>query len=215
MKLALKINLKDQVIDGDLDLPDQPKALVIFVHGSGSGRFSPRNRSVADYLFQRGVATFLCDLTDDEERESGFFDLEILSERVKGITKDLQKNSLLADLPIFYFGGSSGAAVAVAAASDKELMIMGIISRGGRLDYAQDYLDKISCPILLIVGSRDVEVAEINEDCFQAIPAPKSLELMEGAGHLFQEPGMLKKVADEAWFWMKYLIYPPQYTYLL
>lgn len=214
MRLILKIELKDHVARGDLQIPDQPKALVIFVHGSGSGRYSPRNKEVADYLFLQGVATFLCDLTNEEERMSGFFDLEILAERTLGITRDLQKNSLLAELPIFYFGGSSGAAVAIAAASHGELGIKGIVSRGGRIDYARDYLGKITCPILLIVGGKDREVLKINEVCFHSISAPKSMEVIEGAGHLFEEPEMIKKVGEETWTWMNYIIHPPQYTYL-
>jgi pimeloyl-ACP methyl ester carboxylesterase len=202
--MVLEIKLRDFVVEGDLNLPNRPKASVLMVHGSGSGRNSPRNKWVADYLYEQGIATFLCDLADGLERESGFADLEVLAERVEQITSELLQNPNLVGLPFFYFGSSLGAAVAVLAASKlPKTVVSGIVSRGGRLDYTQAFLGRISCPMLLLVGSKDREVLAINEACFNSLSVPKALTVIEGAGHLFEEPGMLDKVGKKTWEWMR------------
>lgn len=202
MKEILKIRLKDWVIEGELGLPDHSKALVLFAHGSGSGRFSPRNNFIAQFFNKNEIATFLFDLTTPKEKEKGEFSISLFSNRLIELIKSLRSNPKLARLPVFLFGGSTGAAVAVTAAAQLKPQISGVISRGGRLDFAVDYIPEATCPMLWLVGSLDQEVLRINKACYKHFPEGNDLKIISGAGHLFEEPGKLEQIAEESKDWI-------------
>ncbi|NVJ84693.1 MAG: alpha/beta hydrolase [Algoriphagus sp.] len=202
MKEILKIRLSDVVLEGELVTPSYPKALVLFAHGSGSGRFSPRNNFIAQFFNKNGLATFLFDLNTPSEKGTGQLELPLFANRLSQLTQWLQKNSKVGKLPIFYFGGSTGAAVAVAAAFQLKSVISGIISRGGRLDFAVDYIPEVSCPMLWLVGSLDHEVLRLNQACYKHFPEGNELRIIAGARHLFEEPGKLEQVAEESTDWI-------------
>jgi putative phosphoribosyl transferase len=203
MEKILRIDLGNFRTEGDLNIPENPKALVVFAHGSGSGRYSPRNRWIAEYLNQRGFATFLFDLTESEEKNSGFFDLRTYSERLEKVSLQLLLHSMLKGLPLVFFGGSTGAAVAICAATKLPRFVSAVISRGGRTDLATHCLDKANFPTLLIVGEADREVLRLNEASFDLLPEPKTLEIIPKASHLFEEPGTLEAVAKVTVDWLK------------
>ncbi len=196
------------VLTGDLDIPDRARGLVLFAHGSGSSRLSPRNRAVARDLDEAGFATLLVDLlTPDEERIDNVtralrFDIGLLAERLVGVTRWLATEPAIAALRIGYFGASTGAAAALVAAADVGDRVGAIVSRGGRPDLAGDALDDVRAPTLLIVGSRDSVVIELNQQAFGRLRGEKELYLVRGATHLFEEPGALEAVAQlaRAWF---------------
>ncbi|MCS5490220.1 dienelactone hydrolase family protein [Algoriphagus limi] len=202
MKEILNIRLTDVVVEGELAVPDQSKALVLFAHGSGSGRFSPRNNFIAQFLNKNRIATFLFDLTTTQEKEKGEFNISLFADRLIQLSKSLHSNPKVAKLPIFYFGGSTGATIAVAAAAQLKPLISGVISRGGRLDYAVDYIPEVICPMLWLVGSLDQEVLRINKACYKHFPERNDLKIISGAGHLFEEPGKLEQVAEETKDWI-------------
>ena len=199
-------------IFGDLIVPHGAKCAVIFSHGSGSGRFSPRNRLVADYLNKAGIATLLVDLLTGEEDEKDNitaefrFDIELLTERLLNATYWLSNNSSTKNFDIGYFGASTGAASALKAAAKAGESIHAVVSRGGRPDLAGESLSIVKAPVLLIVGGNDHQVIEINEEALNKIKAKKELVIVPGATHLFEEPSTLEKVAELAknWF-LKYL----------
>jgi len=180
---------------------------VVFAHGSGSSRRSPRNRFVAGMLQDAGYATLLMDLlTEDEEvlddRTAALrFDIDLLARRLIGATWWLQDQSDTSRLPVGYFGASTGAAAALVAAADVTNLVSAVVSRGGRPDLAGDALHKVISPTLLIVGGDDVQVIELNRRAFALIPAEKHLEIVPGASHLFEEPGALESVANMAKNW--------------
>jgi putative phosphoribosyl transferase len=189
-------------LDGTLSLPSGPIGVVIFAHGSGSSRFSPRNTMVAGDLRRASIATLLFDLLSEEEARdrSNVFDIELLAGRLGAAAHWCRSHRQLAGLPIGYFGASTGAAAAlVAAASDPD--ISAIVSRGGRPDLAGPFLADVTAPTLLIVGSNDTEVVELNENAFQQLRCPKRLELVWGASHLFEEPGTLEHASMLACTW--------------
>jgi pimeloyl-ACP methyl ester carboxylesterase len=198
---------------GDLQLPANPTGLVIFAHGSGSSRKSPRNRQVASLLNKKGLATLLVDLlTPGEEavdvvtREYRF-NINMLAERLVDISKWLQTNAQTKNLPMGYFGASTGAAAALIAAADLPNLVKAVVSRGGRPDLAGERLRKVKAPTLLLVGSLDEEVITLNHEALFLIGSDvKQLEIIAGATHLFEEPGTLRQVSEEAadWF-LKYL----------
>ncbi|WP_202615361.1 alpha/beta hydrolase [Algoriphagus kandeliae] len=202
MKEILKIRLADVMVEGELAIPDQPKALVLFAHGSGSGRFSPRNNFIAQFFNKNEIATFLLDLSTPLEKEKGEFNISRFADRLVELTKSLLAKPSLSKLPVFFFGGSTGAAIAVTAATKLKPLIYGIISRGGRLDYAVDYIPEVSCPMLWIVGSLDQEVLRLNKACYKHFPEGNDLKILSGAGHLFEEPGKLEQVAEESKDWI-------------
>lgn len=194
------------MLEGSLSMPEQAKGIVIFAHGSGSSRHSPRNRFVAGVLQNAGFATLLMDLLTAEEevlddRTAALrFDIDLLARRLIGATWWLQAQSETARLPVGYFGASTGAAAALVAAADVNL-VAAVVSRGGRPDLAGDALHKVIAPTLLIVGGDDLQVIELNRRAFRLIPAEKDLEIVPGASHLFEEPGTLESVANLAKNW--------------
>ena len=205
---AVDIPIDNQATHGILTLPEAPLGLVIFAHGSGSGRFSPRNQSVAKYLNRNGLATLLIDLlTEDEEREDMQtgrlrFDIPFLAKRLKQITAWAQTAEATQDLPLGYFGASTGAAAALIAAAEDPAPIRAVVSRGGRPDLAGDAMDKVRAPVLLIVGGNDPAVIDLNLDASTHLHVKKALQIIPGATHLFEEPGTLDQVAtlSAQWF---------------
>jgi putative phosphoribosyl transferase len=192
---------------GNLCVPEEAGGVVLFAHGSGSGRHSPRNRHVAWVLSEAGLATLLIDLlTPDEEeadRESGHlrFDVGLLARRLAGATHWLRQNPDTRDLPVGYFGASTGAGAALIAAAERPREVGAVVSRGGRPDLAGDTLPLVEAPTLLIVGSDDEPVIRMNEEALGRLRAEKRLEIVPGAGHLFEEPGTLEEVARLAAGW--------------
>jgi putative phosphoribosyl transferase len=205
----VRINLDAVVVDADLHVPDRAGGLVIFAHGSGSSRFSRRNRAVAGVLEDAGFATLLLDLlTQDEEsvdertREYRF-DIDLLGRRVVGATDWAKARPDLQPLPIAFFGASTGAAAALIAAAARPEITHAVISRGGRPDLANEALSNVQAPTLLIVGSDDQSVIEMNREAMRRMRAPVELEIVAGATHLFEEPGALQQVAKLAADWCR------------
>lgn len=185
-----------------LGIPPVSTGLVIFAHGSGSGRLSPRNNHVAAALRMHGQATLLLDLltTEEEQNRRNVFDVELLANRLQSATKWARNNADLRHLPIGYFGASTGAAAALIAAAD-DPDIAAIVSRGGRPDMAGEALPVVRAPTLLLVGSLDGPVITLNQQAFMALACPKKLVIIQGAGHLFEEPGTLDQVIAHASQW--------------
>ena len=210
----VEIKIADKIaIAGILTTADEAKGLVIFAHGSGSSRFSPRNNYVAGVLRQRHFSTLLMDLLTKEEEIVDLqtrqlrFDIELLATRVISATKWLRESGLISQLlPIGYYGASTGAAAALVAAAELGELISAIVSRGGRPDLAQDKLAKVKAPTLLIVGGNDYPVIEMNKQASQQLHVEKKLSIVPGATHLFEEPGTLEQAALETaeWF-VRYL----------
>ncbi|PTN13003.1 dienelactone hydrolase family protein [Nitrosomonas aestuarii] len=196
-------------LEGELILPPAAKGVVIFAHGSGSSRLSSRNLFVAQILQQSGIGTLLFDLlTRDEDLDYTMrFDIDLLTQRLLGATDWLQTNPEMQTLPLGYFGASTGAAAALLAAAKKDNQISAVVSRGGRPDLAGDMtLEKVTAPTLLIVGSADDGVIELNQCAFAKLLCAKELTLIPGATHLFEEPGTLEQTALHATNWfLKYL----------
>ena len=190
-------------LEGILGLPRPAEGIILFAHGSGSGRFSPRNNYVAAALRRAGLATLLFDLlTEDEAAERrNVFDIELLADRLALATTWVEGQDATKSLPIGYFGASTGAAAALVAAACLGQAIGAIVSRGGRPDMAEPVLDKVRAPTLLIVGGHDVGVLELNEQAFAKLQCEKNLEIVPGATHLFEEPGALDQVIDLARQW--------------
>lgn len=192
---------------GDLVAPDSPAGVVVFAHGSGSSRLSPRNRMVAAALQQRGFATLLVDLlTPDEEAvdvRTGQlrFDIELLAERLSTAASWVRGQPSTTTPPIGYFGASTGAAAALVAAARHPEGIGAVVSRGGRPDLAGDDLPRVTAPTLLIVGGRDDAVLALNLQAADRMTAPTHVEIVSGATHLFEEPGALDTVARLAGDW--------------
>lgn len=212
MKLAIdrtvRIESGVETIEGMLGVPEHAQGVVLFAHGSGSGRFSPRNQFVAKVLRDGGLGTLLVDLlgTDESEDRRKVFDIPLLAERLLSATQWLRENAETSKLPIGYFGASTGAAAALKAAVDAGPSVRAIVSRGGRPDLAIRYLPGITTPTLLIVGGDDFSVIPLNQEAFNALAGPKEIVIIPGATHLFEEAGTLEQVADHAreWF-LKYL----------
>ena len=192
-----------QYIRGELTIPESCEALVIFSHGSGSSRFSPRNRKVASDLHAQHFATLLIDLlTPEEDREyRNRFDIDLLAERLIRVTSFVAIEPELGSCPIGYFGASTGAASALKAAAKLGTMIEAVVSRGGRPDLAEEALVKVNAPVLLIVGSLDPDVITLNRKAFALLPGERELVIVEGASHLFEEEGKLDEVAHLAGDW--------------
>lgn len=194
---------------GDLTIPGAPRGLVVFAHGSGSSRHSPRNRQVAEALYERSLATLLLDLlTEVEERDrANVFDIELLAARLEAATRWAADRAELAELPVGYFGASTGAGAALWAAAEVGDRIAAVVSRGGRPDLAGERLPAVSAPTLLIVGGRDELVLELNREALERLESPSELAVVEGATHLFEEPGALDHVAALAGDWFgRYLV---------
>jgi predicted phosphoribosyltransferase/alpha-beta hydrolase superfamily lysophospholipase len=192
-------------LGGDLTLPAQPHGLVIFAHGSGSSRLSPRNREVAETLNQSGFATILFDLLTEPEgrRRELVFDIPLLARRLEEVTRWAIANPATRGLPVGYFGASTGAAAALRAAAAAGEVVEAVVSRGGRPDLAADRLPYVTAATLLLVGSHDQEVLELNRRAAAMLRCPHDLHVVEGAGHLFSEPGTLETVAQLAAEWFE------------
>ena len=190
-------------LPGFLAIPAEASCIVIFAHGSGSSRFSRRNQFVARLLNKAGAATLLFDLlTPDESMErANVFDIELLSGRLVMATNWIMKSVETAGLPIGYFGASTGAAAALRASTSGKTEVGAVVSRGGRPDLAWEILEKVDSPTMLIVGSSDYGVVELNESAYNKLKCRKRMELVPEATHLFEEPGTLEKVADLARDW--------------
>jgi putative phosphoribosyl transferase len=204
MRRGQQVRIGPRALPGDLDLPAQSRALVLFVHGSGSSRLSSRNRRVAGVLQQHRLSTLLFDLLDDEEAADRrkVFDIGLLSERVLQALDWAADQALLADMSFGLFGASTGAAAALCAAAMRPEQVVAVVSRGGRPDLAADRLAQVQAPTLLIVGGADLEVLALNRRALRELRCSKRLEVLPGATHLFEEPGALDKVAQlaAAWF---------------
>jgi dienelactone hydrolase len=204
----VKIPLKDATLTGNLLIPKDATGLVVFAHGSGSSRLSPRNKAVAEYLREEGgLGTLLIDLLtkeeetlDDKTRELRF-KIPFLAQRLSQITDWLRKEPKTKNLSIGYFGASTGAAAALVAAAERR-DIDAVVSRGGRPDLAGESLVKVEAPTLLIVGGDDTEVLELNQEALDLLNTTKDLMVIPGATHLFEETGALEDVANfaEKWF---------------
>jgi dienelactone hydrolase len=211
----VRISIGQLTLEGDLYLGNK-RAIVLFAHGSGSSRRSPRNKYVADILQKAGLGTLLFDLlTMDEERIDEQtahlrFDIGLLADRLTATTDWLagQQHIIGTDIKIGYFGASTGAAAALVAASKKQDVVRAIVSRGGRPDLAGKYLDQVRAPTLLIVGGNDHRVIGMNQEAFERLKIKdKRLDIVPGATHLFEEPGKLEEVARLAREWFeRYLL---------
>jgi putative phosphoribosyl transferase len=196
-------------VDGDLRMPDRAAGLVIFAHGSGSSRFSRRNRAVAGTLESAAFGTLLLDLLTpqeelvDERTREHRFDIEMLGHRVVGATDWAQSRSDLQHLPVALFGASTGAAAALIAAAARPAIVRAVISRGGRPDLAGKALPLVQAPTLLIVGGHDEPVIEMNREAMRRMRAVVDLVIVPGATHLFEEPGALGEVAGLAALWCR------------
>lgn len=203
----VRIKASKATIEGGLALPKSPIGIVLFAHGSGSSRFSPRNQYVAKALNQAGIATLLIDLLTKEEEEIDTrtgefrFDINLLAQRLIEATKWIKGQSTVASLPLGYFGASTGAAAALIGAAELPEDVVVVVSRGGRPDLAIEYLPKVKAPVLLIVGGRDSSVINMNREAMKHLSAETKLEIIPGASHLFEEPGKLEKVSELASHW--------------
>ena len=197
-------------LEGNLGIPDDAEGIVLFAHGSGSSRFSPRNRFVAGSLQQGGVATLLIDLLTSKEGDIDRytrhlrFDISLLADRLAGTTDWILEQAETCDLNIGYFGSSTGAAAALVAAARLPDVIDAVVSRGGRPDLAGRALGQVEVPTLLVVGGNDVQVLRLNRQALAQLRGEKKLEIVPGAGHLFEEPGALEMVAQLALQWFRH-----------
>jgi putative phosphoribosyl transferase len=192
-------------LEGTLDLPADSWRVVVFAHGSGSSRFSPRNRFVAKKLSGRGIGTLLLDLLTGEEDLTyrTRFNINLLSTRLADVTDWLNTRPELKAASVGLFGASTGAAAALQTAAESSEKIRAVISRGGRPDLAEGYLHLVRCPTLLIVGGCDVDVLKLNEAAFRKLTCEKQLTVVPGATHLFEEPGKLEEVSRLASDWFE------------
>jgi putative phosphoribosyl transferase len=201
--VAVGIEVGELRLPGDLTLPADAKGIVVFAHGSGSSRQSPRNRFVARALNEHGFATLLFDLLTQQEElnRANVFDVELLGGRLAEATVWLQSGPLAGQLPVGYFGASTGAAAALWAAAELGARIRAVLSRGGRPDLAKPRLAEVTAPTLLIVGGRDPVVIQLNREAQAHLRCENRLEIVPGATHLFEEPGALERVIELALGW--------------
>jgi len=196
-------------LGGFLNIPENAGGIVIFAHGSGSSRHSPRNQYVSAELNKAGLATLLFDLLTTEEEGIDMvtaelrFDIPFLSKRLIAATDWVKQNDAIKDLDIGYFGASTGSAVALIASVERASFVQAVVSRGGRPDLADAYLPRVKAPTLLIVGGEDYVVIDLNKKAFSKITAEKKLEIIPGATHLFEEHGTLEQVASLASDWFR------------
>lgn len=206
---AVRVETGDVSLEGDLTIAPNAKAVVLFAHGSGSSRFSSRNKRVASLLQQCGFATLLMDLLtpneEERDRHTGEhrFDIARLAERLVAAVEWLGLEQLTARLPVAIFGASTGGGAALVAATEVPESITAVVSRGGRPDLAGSALARVRTPTLLIVGGADLPVLELNRAALAQISAPARLEVIPGATHLFEEPGALDEVARHAGSWIE------------
>lgn len=203
--IEIEIPVESCTLKGNLNIPKHPTAIVVFAHGSGSSRFSKRNIEVATQLNEHNMATLLTDLLSPEEDKiyENRFDISLLTQRLVAVTNHITQLPELKKLPIAYFGASTGAASALKAAAQLSDKIDAVVSRGGRPDLAFSDLKYVKAPTLLIVGSLDDVVIELNIQALKVLNCEKHLEIIPGATHLFEEPGKLNKVAEIATAWIE------------
>jgi putative phosphoribosyl transferase len=202
------VNVRAADLDGDLSVPGAAIGVIVFAHGSGSSRHSPRNQYVADFLRAGSLGTLLIDLLTADEQTADLrsgqlrFDIPFLAHRLIEITHWLRTQPQVAGLKIGYFGASTGAAAALVAAAELPGLIRAVVSRGGRPDLAGDALERVEAPTLAIVGGNDSVVLELNRQALARMHSVKALHVIPGASHLFEEPGALEQVAKmaRAWF---------------
>ena len=204
----IQIGVDEITLEGNLSLPPEPAGVVLFAHGSGSSRHSPRNQFVARQLNEGGLATLLIDLLSaaedvvDQRTRRLRFDIDLLAGRLVGATDWLAKEPATRPLPLGYFGASTGAAAALVAATQRPDRARAVVSRGGRPDLAGEQLGAVCAPTLLIVGGDDAVVIQLNESALERLGASqKQIVIVPGAGHLFEEPGALEEVARLAKEW--------------
>ena len=208
-EVSIEIQTEKVQLKGILTIPKNALEIVVFAHGSGSGRTSPRNQFVAEYLQKQQLATLLLDLLTIEEEsidaQTGEyrFNIPLLAKRLIGTSQWLAKHSSTKNFRIAYFGASTGAAAALIAAAQEGKKVAAVVSRGGRPDLAASVLAHIAAPTLLIVGGEDVEVIELNREAYNLLQVEKKLEIVPGATHLFEEHGKLEEVARLAAIWFK------------
>jgi putative phosphoribosyl transferase len=213
-KFPVQIPIDGEALSGDLGFPDHPHGLILFAHGSGSSRFSSRNRSVARTLEQHQLATLLIDLlTPQEERideRTGEyrFDIPLLASRLVAIVDWLRQTPQTASLPVGLFGASTGAGAALIAAAERPEDVLAVVSRGGRPDLAGPALPNVAAPTLLIVGGLDTQVIELNRSAMRRMHGEVTLEIVPDASHLFEESGTLDRVAALASDWFTSRLHP-------
>ena len=197
------------ILTGEVSIPVKAKAIIVFSHGSGSSRFSKRNQMVAAYLHEKNFGTLLFDLLTEEEDKKYYnrFDIDLLTKRLAGATEWLERFPAAKDCRIGYFGASTGAASALKAAAILS-QVSAVVSRGGRPDLVMDDLHNVDAPTLLIVGSLDYDVMQLNKEAYIQLECEKKFEVIEGASHLFEEPGMMEKVCEKAASWFEKYLYP-------
>ncbi len=197
-------------LDGILRIPDQTTGVVAFAHGSGSGRFSPRNQYVARVLETGGFATLLLDLLtpDESDDRRKVFNIDLLADRLLLARTWLGTHPSTSELRAGYFGASTGAAAALQAAARSPQAVGAVVSRGGRPDLAGPYLRQVSAPTLLLVGGDDGPVIDMNQEALAQLTCTKQLTIIPGASHLFEEPGTLEQVAREAGHWFQQYLRP-------
>jgi pimeloyl-ACP methyl ester carboxylesterase len=190
-------------LEGVFDVPEGATGLVVFAHGSGSSRKSPRNNYVAGVVRERGLGTLLFDLLTEREDQSreNRFDIELLTDRLVGVTEWLRRRDDTTDLDVGYFGSSTGAAAALSAAAHFGDDVDAVVSRGGRVDMASEVLEEVRAPSLFVVGGADTQVLELNREAYDRLTCPRELHVVEGAGHLFEGAGELEEVATVAADW--------------
>jgi len=205
---TVKITKENLALEGIRSLPTDSRGVVVFAHGSGSGRLSPRNSFVARHLQRDRLATLLLDLLTEEEAEDRrkVFDIDLLADRLLLVKTWLETQPQTQNLGIGYFGASTGAGAALQAAAREPSNIKAVVSRGGRPDLAEPYLPSVTAPTLLIVGGHDEPVIEMNQAAYDLLTCEKKLVIIPDATHLFEEPGTLEQVAEHAsrWF-LRYL----------
>jgi dienelactone hydrolase len=208
----VRVPVGSVILEGNLGVPEDAQGVVLFAHGSGSDRHSPRNRYVAQELQQAGLATLLIDLLTPEEEKVDMrtrhlrFDIGLIAERLVGATDWLKREPDTRNLHVGYFGASTGAGAALVAADERPEEVGALVSRGGRPDLAGEALAHVRAPTLLIVGENDVPVIEMNREAMERLRVEKELKIVSGATHLFEEPGALEEVTRLAsdWF-VRYL----------
>ena len=205
----VQVSTDSVILESNLGIPEGAEGIVLFAHGSGSSRFSPRNQFVARVLREGGLATLLIDLLTSEEEKIDRrtrhlrFDINLLAGRLVGATDWLSQHPDTRDLHIGHFGASTGAAAALIAATERPDVVEAIVSRGGRPDLAGPVLSQVEAPTLLIVGGNDIPVIELNQQALAQLRTEKKLEIVPGATHLFEEPGALEQVAQLARQWFQ------------
>jgi putative phosphoribosyl transferase len=199
----VEIPASGRTVRGILCLPAGASAVVAFAHGSGSGRYSPRNQFVARELQESRLGTLLIDLLEEDEAEdrSLVFDIVLLADRLQGAADWLAAQPATREMSIGYFGASTGAGAALVAAARYPGSVAAVVSRGGRPDLASDWLPRVTAPTLLIVGGADEIVLELNREAYELLKCPRQLDVVPGATHLFSEPGALEEVARLAKEW--------------